>query len=164
MKKRKAGNPLSRSAGSRRALFRALIRAVVLHGVITTTKTKAKVIQPKIDRLINLAKKDDLSARRRVYAALANDRETTDSLFQKIAPALGRRSGGYTKIINLPPRRGDNAKMVRIEWVEQIGINDKKEAKRTKKLRRTKGVESKRGKSKKNIKGIAGRLSKSAKK
>lgn len=127
MRKRFAGKKLSRSSGARRALFRALIRAQVLHGKIVTTKTKAKLVQKQLDKIINLTKKGGLAKRRQVYAKLGNDREVTDLLFQKVAPNFKDRVGGYTRIINLPKRRGDAAEIARIEWVKDLGLGGKKE-------------------------------------
>lgn len=142
MKKRSVGKKLSRGSGARRALFRALIRAQVLYGKIITTKTKAKLIQGKLDKVINLAKKKDLASRRRLYAILGNDRVITDILFQKVAPNFLDRVGGYTKLTNLPRRRGDQAEMARLEWAKEINEDDKK--KKTKKDTKTKGKEKKK--------------------
>lgn len=120
MKKRVFGRQLSRERDTRRALFRSLIRALVKHGKIKTTKAKAKAIQADIDKLINLAKKETVSAKRRVFAILGNDKETTKKILGEIAPSFSDRSGGYTRIISLPARRGDAAEIVRLEWVKEI--------------------------------------------
>ncbi|MGB6839118.1 MAG: 50S ribosomal protein L17 [Microgenomates group bacterium] len=120
MKKRVYGRKLSQERDSRRALFRSLIRALVEHGKITTTKAKAKAIQASIDKLVNLSKQGSISAKRRLYALLGNDKKTTKTLLEKIAPAFSDRKGGYTRIIALPRRRGDAAEIARIEWVKSI--------------------------------------------
>jgi len=120
MKKRVFGRQLSRERDTRRALFRSLIRALVKHGKIRTTKAKAKAIQADIDKLINLGKKKTVFAERRVFAILGNDKETTKKLLREIVPGLSDRSGGYTRTIPLPTRRGDAAQMVRLEWVKEI--------------------------------------------
>ena len=120
MKKRVYGRKLSQERDSRRALFRSLIRALVEHGKITTTKAKAKAIQASIDKLVNLSKQGSISAKRRVYALLGNDKKTKKTLLEKIAPAFSDRKGGYTRIIALPRRRGDAAEIARIEWVKSI--------------------------------------------
>ncbi len=139
MKKRSVGKKLSRGSGARRALFRSLIRAQVLHGKIVTTKTKAKLVQRKIDKIINLAKKQDLASRRRVYALLGNNREIADLLFQKVAPNFKDRYGGYTRITNLPRRRGDAAEIAKLEWVKEIGdAVKKKKAKKETKIKKQK--------------------------
>lgn len=143
MKKRVFGRQLSRERDTRRALFRSLIRALVEHGKIKTTKAKAKAIQADIDKLINLAKKDSISAKRRVFAFLGNDKETTKKLLKEVVPSFSDRSGGYTRIVPLPARRGDAAQIVRLEWVKEI------EAKKTKatKEKKTKTVKKKESKS-----------------
>ena len=84
MKKKVFGRKLSRDRGSRTALYRALLKALILRGEIKTTYAKAKTIQPEIEKLITLAKKSNVSARRIVYARLANDRQSTNRLFKKI--------------------------------------------------------------------------------
>lgn len=137
MKKRVYGRKLSRERDTRRALFRALIRALVMHGKIKTTKAKAKAVQPLVDKIVNLAKKESTAARRRLFGILGNDKITTKNLLTKVAPALRDREGGYTRIIALPRRKGDAAEMARLEWVNKVP--DKKEkGKRTKKVKRKK--------------------------
>ena len=120
MKKRVYGRKLSRERDTRRALFRALIRALVKYDKIVTTKAKAKAIQGDVDKLVNFAKDSSIQARRRLFASLGNDKETMKTLTEKIAPAFTERKGGYTRIINLPRRKGDAAEIVRIEWVKPI--------------------------------------------
>lgn len=120
MKKRILGRKFSRGQGARRALFRSLIRALVSNGSIETTKAKAKTIQREVGRVVNMAKTGGVSAQRRVYAKLGNDKKTTKGLFEKVVPVFDGRTGGYTRIINLPRRRGDAAEMARLEWVEEI--------------------------------------------
>jgi large subunit ribosomal protein L17 len=122
MKKRKYGRKLSRGRGARKALFRSLVRSLTEHGVIVTTKAKAKSIQPEIDKLVSVAKSGGVVARRRVYAKLGNDRKTTDTIFTQVAPLFKDRTGGFTRIVKTLDRRGDMAKMVRLEWVEDIGM------------------------------------------
>src|SRR3989344_1824618 len=127
MKKKVFGRKLSRDRGSRYALYRSLVRALVLHGEIKTTYAKAKAIIPEIEKLVNLAKKGDVSKRRRVFASLANDRKTTDMLFGKIASAFSGRDSGFTRIIKQPARRGDRSSVVRLEWSQKIVTSNKKE-------------------------------------
>ena len=131
MKKRVFGRKLSRDRGSRKALFISLIKALVLHGEIITTYAKAKAIKSQIERLVGMTRKEGISARRRVYASLANDRKTTDSLFG-IAPQFTGRNSGFTRIIKLPERRGDISSIVRLEWSQKIKIQTKKEGKEKK--------------------------------
>ena len=119
MRKKVFGRHLSRGRKSRTALFRSLIRALVLDGKITTTRAKAKAVVSQIDKLITTAKKETVSARRQVLAKLGNDRKATDGLFERVVPAASGRKSGYTRIISLPPRRGDRAQMVIMEWVDR---------------------------------------------
>ncbi len=143
MKKRVFGRQLSRERDTRRALFRSLIRALVEHGKINTTKAKAKAIQADIDKLVNLAKKDSISAKRRIFAILGNDKETTKKILKEVVPSFSDRSGGYTRIVPLPARRGDAAQIVRFEWVKEIEV---KKTKATKE-KTTKTVKKKESKS-----------------
>jgi large subunit ribosomal protein L17 len=135
MKKRKFGWKLSRGAGARRALYRSLIRALVEHGSITTTKVKAKAIKRDVEKIINIAKKDSVATRRKIYARLGNDRKTTDKIFKVVAPKFSARKGGYTKTINLPRRKGDYAEMVRFEWTEAMTEKTQKTSIKSKKKR-----------------------------
>jgi large subunit ribosomal protein L17 len=119
MRKKVFGRQLSRSRRARTALFRSLIRALILYGSIETTKAKAKAIQGSIDKLITTAKKDNLSSRRQVIATMGNDIETVKILFGRYIPAMSNRSSGYTRIIHLPKRLGDQAEKVRLEFVDK---------------------------------------------
>ena len=128
MKKKVYGRKLGRGRGARKALFRSLIRSLVEHGAIETTKAKAKAYQSEIDKLVNIAKSNTLSTRRRVLAKLGNDRKTTEAIFEKVVKSFsGRIGGGCTRIINLSHRRGDMAEMVRLEWAEDVAGNTKSE-------------------------------------
>ena len=109
MNKKVFGRKLSRSRPAREALFVSLVRAMVLSGKIVTTRAKAKAVQGNLERFVTLAKKGDLSSRRRVLSKLDNSRDIADALFQKIAPAFSGRTSGYTRLISLPTRKGDNA-------------------------------------------------------
>ncbi len=128
MRKLVFGRKLSRGQKSRRALFRSLIKALVFHGKITTTKAKAKAIQGNVDKIVSQAIKGGLSAQRRILSQLANDRDSLEILFNKIGPSFKGRTSGFTRIITLPRRKGDNAEMARIEWVEKIDISSKQHA------------------------------------
>jgi large subunit ribosomal protein L17 len=152
MRKIVFGRKLSRSRKSRIALFRSLIKALITNGKITTTKAKAKAIQGQADKIITLAKKSDLSARRRALAFLGNDRKVTDFLFTKLAPVFKERQSGFTRITLLPRRKGDNAEMAILEWVEKYVEEVKKEKvgkketgnkKEGKKIKKEKKAESK---------------------
>lgn len=119
MRKRVFGKKLSRSRKARNALLRSLLKALIVNGKITTTKAKVKFIQGQADKLITSAKKGSLSARRKALSFLGNDRKTTDFLFLKLAPLFKDRTSGFTRITLLPRRKGDNAEMAVIEWMEK---------------------------------------------
>lgn len=126
MNKKVFGRKLSRSRPAREALFSALSRAMILSGKIVTTHAKAKAIQGEVEKFVTLAKKGDLSSRRRALSRLDNAKDALDALFANVAPAFAERQSGFTRIISLPRRTGDNAKMVRMEWTEKITVEDKK--------------------------------------
>ncbi len=132
MIKKVFGRKLSRSRPAREALFASLTRAMILSGKIVTTKAKAKAVQREIEKAVTLAKKATLSARRRAFATLDNAKDATDKLFNTVAGSFKERTSGYTRIINLGPRKGDNATMVRIEWTEKMDEEVKKEPKEKK--------------------------------
>ncbi|MBI2066320.1 50S ribosomal protein L17 [Candidatus Woesebacteria bacterium] len=120
------GRHLSRSRKGRIALFRSLIRALTISGKIVTTKAKAKAVIAQIDKIVTAAKKNSVSARRRVLAELGNDRKTTDLIFLKVVPAFSNRTSGFTRIVLLPARQGDSAQMVRLEWSDAVEKKGKK--------------------------------------
>ena len=134
MKKRVYGRKLSRGRGARKALYRSLIKALIDHGKITTTKAKVKSIQSDIDKLITLAKKKSDHSARIVLSKLANDRKRTKVLLDTIVPSMKDINSGYTKITMLPKRRGDAADMATIRWtkdvVEEKKVEEKKVAKK----------------------------------
>jgi large subunit ribosomal protein L17 len=96
-----------------------LATALFEHGRITTTEAKAKRLRPLAERLITFAKRGDLHARRRVLTVV-RDKDVVHTLFAEIGPRFEHREGGYTRIIKLAPRKGDNAKMAVIELVEAM--------------------------------------------
>ena len=148
MKKRVFGRYFSRGGGARKALFRSLISALVLNGKIQTTKARAKAIQPEIDKLIATAKKDSISARRTLSSFFAGDRKIVFEITDSIAPALKDNLGGATRAIPLPPRKGDAAQMVRLEWAVEM-VKKEPEAKTTKKEAKEAKKEVKRPKTSK---------------
>jgi len=108
---------LSRSPSHRKALFMNLAREVINHERITTTEAKAKATAPEIERLITLAKRGDLHARRQALASLGQDKFVVYKLFDEIAPRYTERPGGYTRILKLGPRKSDSTEMVFLELV-----------------------------------------------
>lgn len=116
MRHRKKGRNLSRSPSHRRALLRNMATSLFRHERITTTTAKAKELRPYAERLITLAKRGDLHARRLAARRIA-DREVLGKLFDDIGPRYVERPGGYTRILKLGNRRGDAADMALIELV-----------------------------------------------
>lgn len=117
MRHRVAGRRLKRSRGHRRALFRNLIAELFRHGKIRTTEAKAKAVRGEAERLITLATRGDLHARRQVLRTIT-DAQIVKRLFDEIAPRYQERPGGYTRLVKLGPRLGDAAPMVILELVE----------------------------------------------
>lgn len=149
MKKKVYGRKLSRSLTARKALFRALIKSLIENGRIETTLAKAKAVQADVERLVAKAKKGGVAKRREVYAYLANDKLTTHKLFTEVVQAFGLINSGFTRIVKLPPRRGDLAEMARLEWSREVG--DFKAPKKAKNDERKKIQKSKTKVDKKNI-------------
>lgn len=107
---------LGRNSSNRKALFRSILSSFFKHERIETTVTKAKEVSKHAAKLITLAKRGDLHARRLVMAELV-DEEATRKLFNEIAPKYADRQGGFTRIYKVGPRRGDAAEMVIIELI-----------------------------------------------
>jgi large subunit ribosomal protein L17 len=117
------GRKLQMAAGPRRALVRGQITSLILHEAITTTEAKAKEVAPQFERVVTYAKKGTLASARDVRALVMTE-IATQKLYLELLPAFEGRQGGYTRIIKLAPRRGDNAPMVRLSLV----LNDVKPA------------------------------------
>jgi large subunit ribosomal protein L17 len=105
---------LSRTASHRKALLANLATSLFRHDGIVTTEAKAKELRPYAERLITLARRGDLHARRLVEARL-KDRDVAQRLFKDLGPRFAARAGGYTRIIKLGHRVGDGAELARIE-------------------------------------------------
>src|ERR1700716_2849630 len=117
MRHQKSRHKLSRSASHRKALLRNLAKEVIDHERIKTTEAKAKAVKPEVEKLITLAKRGDLHARLQALSALGQDKFAVYKLFDEIAPRYTARSGGYTRILKLGPRRSDSTEMVYLELV-----------------------------------------------
>ncbi len=102
-----------------RLMLANLATALFEHGRITTTEAKAKRLRPLAERLITFAKRGDISARRRVLTVV-RDKDVVHVLFTEIGPRYQTRQGGYTRIVKVGPRKGDNAPMAVIELVEPL--------------------------------------------
>ena len=118
MRHRVAGRQLNRDSGQRRALFRSLITEFLRHERIETTEAKAKAIRPEAEKLITLAKRGDVHARR-LAAETITDPEVTKKLFETLGTRYKERAGGYTRILKVGPRHGDAAPVVIMELVER---------------------------------------------
>lgn len=112
------GRQLSRNRKSREALFRSLIRELLLKGSIETTLAKAKSIQGDVDGIMKLVSNDSLAARRTLLSRFANNRELVEHAYKTYGSTAKERVSGYTSIVKLAPRRGDNAQIARIEFVQ----------------------------------------------
>ena len=121
------GARLGGGAAHERLLLANLATALFANGRITTTEAKAKRLRPLAERLITFAKRGDLHARRRVLA-IVRDKGVVHTLFTEIAPRYDNRHGGYTRIVKLEPRKGDNAPMAVIELVEALTAAKEAEA------------------------------------
>ena len=112
-----AGRTLSRPTGHRVAMYRNLVTDLLRYGKIVTTEAKAKEIQGMADKMITLGKGGTLHNRRQAIAFIT-DSKVVEKVFNEIAPKYAQRPGGYSRIIKLGPRLGDNASMARLELVE----------------------------------------------
>ena len=116
MRHRISGRKLNRTSQHRNMLFRNMAQALIKHEQIVTTLPKAKELRGVVDRLITLAKRGDLHARRQA-AAQIQDRDTLKKLFSDLADRYQDRPGGYTRVLKLENRKGDNSPMALIELV-----------------------------------------------
>jgi len=110
---------LKRNASHRRALLANLVCSLIEHGRIKTTLGKAKALRPVAEKLVTLAKRDDLHSRRLAIAFL-HQKESVKKLFAEVAPAAKDRQGGYCRITKLGARMTDSAQMAIIEWVDRV--------------------------------------------
>src|ERR1700733_5883537 len=117
MRHQKLRNKLSRDSAHRKALLMNLIKEVLEHERIRTTEAKAKAGKPELEKLITLAKRGDLHARRQALSALGQDKFAVYKLFEEVAPRYADRPGGYTRVLKLGPRRSDATEMVYLELV-----------------------------------------------
>ena len=116
MKHRVAGRKLGRTSMHRTALLRNLSTELFRHERIRTTLMKAKELRPFAEKLITLSKRETLHARRLVLRDI-HDKDVVSKMFDTISSRFAQRPGGYTRIVKLGPRRGDNAEMALIELI-----------------------------------------------
>jgi large subunit ribosomal protein L17 len=117
MRHQKNRHKLSRDSAHRKSLLMNLSKELIDHERIETTTAKAKAVKPEVERLITLAKRGDLHARRQALSALGQDKFVVYKLFDEIAPRYAERPGGYTRILKLGPRKSDATEMALLELV-----------------------------------------------
>ncbi len=113
------GTKFGRERDQREALIQSLAEALIIHGRIVTTVPKAKAVVPYVEKLITKAKKGDLHNRRQIVSALQTV-ATAHRLVDEIAPKLGGRNSGYFRITRKDNRRGDNAEMAEVSFVDDL--------------------------------------------
>ena len=118
MKHKIKGKKLNRTSSHRKALFKNMAQAIIKHEQIITTLPKAKTMKPIVDKLITLAKKGSLHARRQAFSKLRDDKMVT-KLFGTLASRYADRTGGYTRVLKAGFRYGDSAAMAVIELVDR---------------------------------------------
>src|SRR2546428_2366929 len=111
------GRKLSRKHGPRMALYKNLTVSILRYEKVKTTEAKAKEIQGRVEKMITLAKRGDLSARRAVISNFPNEPLVVNKLFDEIAPKYADRTSGYTRIVRIGQRQGDAAEIVQIELI-----------------------------------------------
>jgi large subunit ribosomal protein L17 len=117
MRHQRSGKKLGRDSAHRKALYANLTGALIEHGRIKTTLTKAKAVKPIAEQMITLGRRGDLHARRQA-AAFLRSRDVVHKLFAEVAPQFEGRPGGYLRIVKLGPRPGDAADMAYLELVD----------------------------------------------
>lgn len=118
MRHQKRTRTLDRKRGPRTALIRSLGISLIRHGFLQTTPTKARVVQGFIEPLVRLAKEPTVAHHRRIASRLGEEKKSTQILLKTIAPKFATRQSGFTRRIKIPPRKGDGAEQVRLEWTE----------------------------------------------
>ncbi len=118
MRHQRVGKKLGRDSAHRKALYSNLAGALIEHGRIKTTVTKAKAVKPIAEQMITLGRRGDLHARRQATAFLRS-RDVVHKLFAEVAPRFKDRPGGYARIVRLGPRAGDAAEMAYLELVDE---------------------------------------------
>ena len=110
---------LGRDNKHRRSMLATLTKQVVANESITTTETRAKEVRKFVEKMITYGKKGDLVSRRKALAFLHNDTEVVEKIFNDLAKRYENRNGGYTQILKLAERRGDDALMVILKLVDE---------------------------------------------
>ena len=126
MRHARSGKKLGRDSAHRKALYSNLAGALIEHGRIKTTVTKAKAVKPIAEQMITLGRRGDLHARRQATAFLRS-RDVVHKLFADVAPLFKDRPGGYTRIVKIGPRQGDAAEMAYLELVDEAYVATQRE-------------------------------------
>jgi large subunit ribosomal protein L17 len=116
MRHRVQKHHFNRDSKHRTALLKNLLRALIEHGSIVTTTAKAKEVKKLVDKLITKAKENSLSAKRQLHAYFGK-RDVVNTLVEKIVPLASERQSGYTVMVNLGKRRGDNAQLAKLSLI-----------------------------------------------
>ncbi|MFC1727554.1 50S ribosomal protein L17 [Patescibacteria group bacterium] len=132
MRHRVAGKKLSRHRSHRKSLFKGLISSLVIYGEVKTTESKAKAVRPLVEKLITKGKPGTLHARR-LIAAFLQDKKVVNKIVDELSPLFKDRPGGYTRIIRIGRRQGDDAMMVKLELVEKP-VSSKKTSPKNEKI------------------------------
>ena len=109
---------LSRESRIRRSMLAGITKDVIMNEGVTTTEARAKEVRKFVDKMISYGKDGSLVARRKALAFLHNDKDVVNKIFNELAPRYAERNGGYTRIIKLTERKGDDALTVRLELVD----------------------------------------------
>ena len=127
---------LGRDNKHRRSMLATMTKQVIANESITTTETRAKEVRKFVEKMITYGKKGDLVSRRKALAFLHNDKKSVDKIFNDLAKRYENRNGGYTQILKLDERRGDDALMVILRLVSEE--KEEKEAPKEKKASKAK--------------------------
>ena len=109
---------LSRESRIRRSMLAGITKDVIMNEGVTTTEARAKEVRKFVDKMITYGKDGSLVARRKALAFLHNDKDVVNKVFNELAPRYAERNGGYTRIIKLQERKGDDALVVILELVD----------------------------------------------
>lgn len=137
MRHGKAGKKLGRTPSHRKAMFRNMVTSLLQHERMVTTEVKAKEIGRQAEKIITLGKRGDLHARRQAVAFIRSN-EVVKKVFSEYAQRYAKRDGGYTRVLKLEPRAGDNAPMALVELVDRPVKETKAQSPKTKEKKETK--------------------------
>jgi len=130
MRHKKNKKTLGRNTKQRKALFKSLIQSLIIHEQVKTTEAKAKAIRRIVEKLVKKAKKGSLHVRRQILAFLPK-KEAAHKLVDEIAPRFSKISGGFVRIMRLGKRRGDNAMMVKMEFIKKAASSKQQAARKS---------------------------------